>query len=413
MPDYPTGCESVATVMALQHAGINKTVLSFINSYLYRTSVPFDPNISFGGDPRDTRNSYGCYSPVIKKALDKCFQSLEISFYKAVELKNVSLQQLCSDYIDKDIPVIMWATIDMKPARNGDRWYYNGKLIQWIIPEHCLLLVGYDDEHYIFNDPLKSKPFTYYKKAAVEQAYAGLFSQAVIIYMDRKEAISKVCGMKAKNILSTFSMINEHLLSNKFEFDQQKKVFGSEYVDIYMTISIGMNFMPTSTSAIYNIKDGRIVIEAQRPGLSLTPGVMIPFIDFQNNGVSLKDIALQISSGDLAVTVKNINTVNDITYVEVAYTIYMPEIELPDGSTTEMSMDILQVIKQNRPKTPTEEEADRIQAIDRLEERFKSGMAVDWTLGGSYFAPMIGTNEAMALGFFGTLLIIFLGLLPT
>ena len=41
--------------------------------------------------------------------------------------------------------------------------------------------------------------------------------------MDRKEAISKVCGMKAKNILSTFSMINEHLLSNKFEFDQQRK----------------------------------------------------------------------------------------------------------------------------------------------------------------------------------------------
>ena len=110
-------------------------------------------------------------------------------------------------------------------------------------------------------------------------------------------------------------------------------------------------------------------------------------------GVSLKDIALQISSGDLAVTVKNINTVNDITYVEVGvHDLHMPEIELPDGSTTEMSMEILQVIKQNRPKTPTEEEADRIQAIDRLEERFKSGIAVDWTLGGSYFAPMIGTK---------------------
>ena len=55
-----------------------------------------------------------------------------------------------SDYIDKDIPVIMWATIDMKPWYNGDHWYYNGKKIQWIAPEHCLLLVGYDDEHYIF-----------------------------------------------------------------------------------------------------------------------------------------------------------------------------------------------------------------------------------------------------------------------
>ncbi len=55
------------------------------------------------------------------------FSVAKISFYKAVELKNVSLQQLCSDYIDKDIPVIMWATIDMKPWYNGDHWYYNGK----------------------------------------------------------------------------------------------------------------------------------------------------------------------------------------------------------------------------------------------------------------------------------------------
>ena len=43
-----------------------------------------------------------------------------------------------------------------------------------------MLLVGYDDEHYIFNDPLRSKQ-TYYRKSAVEIAYAGLFKQAVVI----------------------------------------------------------------------------------------------------------------------------------------------------------------------------------------------------------------------------------------
>ena len=68
----------------------------------------------------------------------------------------------------------------MDTPKNGNRWYYNGKLIQWIIPEHCLLLVGYDDEHYIFNDPLRNKN-TYYRKSAVEIAYAGLGSQAITI----------------------------------------------------------------------------------------------------------------------------------------------------------------------------------------------------------------------------------------
>ena len=177
-PSYPTGCESVATVMALQYAGVNISVDKFIDNYLYRTGMIFDPNESFGGDPRG--RGYGCYSPVIKNALDKCFAAEGLSTYSATKLSNVPLQQLCTDYIDKDIPVIMWATIDMQSWYNGDHWYYNGKRIQWIAPEHCLLLVGYDDQNYIFNDPWRNKQ-TYYRKSAVEAAYAGLFKQAVVL----------------------------------------------------------------------------------------------------------------------------------------------------------------------------------------------------------------------------------------
>ncbi len=80
-----------------------------------------------------------------------------LSTYSATQLSNVSLQQLCAEYIDNNIPVILWATMNMATPYNGNRWTYNGKTIQWIAPEHCLLLVGYDDEHYIFNDPLRSK----------------------------------------------------------------------------------------------------------------------------------------------------------------------------------------------------------------------------------------------------------------
>ena len=86
--------------------------------------------------------------------------------------------------------------------QNGNRWYYNGKLIQWIAPEHCLLLVGYDDEHYIFNDPLRSKQ-TYYRKSAVEIAYAGLFKQAVVItnsvlFMSIKDRLFQLYQMEPK-----------------------------------------------------------------------------------------------------------------------------------------------------------------------------------------------------------------------
>lgn len=174
---YPTGCESVTTVMALNHIGIDISVDKFIDSYLTKTGVPFDPNISFGGNPRYT-SGYGCYAPVIKKALDKALSGQK---YTAKQLYGVSLKNLCSNYIDKGIPVILWATMYMNTPYISSTWTYNGKTINWIAPEHCLLLVGYDSSHYIFNGPLTSQPQTYYSKSSVETAYKGLNYQAIVL----------------------------------------------------------------------------------------------------------------------------------------------------------------------------------------------------------------------------------------
>lgn len=63
--------------MALNHIGIDVSVDKFIDSYLTKTGVPFDPSISFGGNPRST-SGYGCYAPVIKKALDKVLSGQNI-----------------------------------------------------------------------------------------------------------------------------------------------------------------------------------------------------------------------------------------------------------------------------------------------------------------------------------------------
>lgn len=207
---YPTGCESVSTVMALQYAGINLSVDDFIDKYLAKTpyGTKFDPQKTFGGDPRG--RGYGCYSPVIMDALNKILAGN--SNYSALELELVPIEDLCSLYIDKDIPVIMWATSGMEPSRIEEVWTYNGKRIAWIAPEHCLLLVGYDDNNYIFHDPQSRADLTAYSKSSVETAYKALYSQAIVIGrsgdIPNREKILEAKKEKLKDILDILGIPN-------------------------------------------------------------------------------------------------------------------------------------------------------------------------------------------------------------
>ena len=169
---WPTGCESVSAVMAMKAAGLNITVDEFIDNYLNCTPRPFDPEKSFGGDPR-SKSGKGCYAPVIKAALDKALAG--------TDFKNVPIAELCKKYIAAGTPVIFWGTLEMAEPFEGDSWEFEGKKITWIRPEHCLLLVGYNTESYIFCDPMREESVTYYPKAAVETAYSALYSQAVVI----------------------------------------------------------------------------------------------------------------------------------------------------------------------------------------------------------------------------------------
>ena len=74
--NYPTGCESVTTVMLLHYLGYNISVDDFIDNYLVkrdfevRDGILYGPNPweCFAGSPYDT-DSMGCYAPVICKAL--------------------------------------------------------------------------------------------------------------------------------------------------------------------------------------------------------------------------------------------------------------------------------------------------------------------------------------------------------
>ena len=101
--DYPTGCESISTVMCINYWNISIKPEEFIDNYLekgifyYKNGQLFAPHPSdkFIGSPYDS-NSYGCYEPVIEKALNKLISDRKVNF-EVVNLTDVEMDKIKND----------------------------------------------------------------------------------------------------------------------------------------------------------------------------------------------------------------------------------------------------------------------------------------------------------------------------
>ncbi len=200
---YPTGCESVSTVMLLQYLGYPLTVDDFITNYLPMQNFETrngelygpDPNQVFCGSPYDP-DSFGCYAPVIENALNHVFRSKISSTggrhsasgqrsvsgqYQAVNETGTPVSELLTRYIDHDMPVIFWASIEMREPIIGPAWKRldDGSAFTWISNEHCMLLVGYDDENLYFNDPYDNHGCIPYPRDLAENRHAAQYEMAV------------------------------------------------------------------------------------------------------------------------------------------------------------------------------------------------------------------------------------------
>lgn len=185
---YPTGCESISAVMLLSYLGLDITPEQFIGEYLKKQDFEFHEGHLYGPHPDDAfigspynndLGSYGCYAPVIAAALTKAAGAR----YEAKVLRGKAVEELIWAYIARNIPVVFWATLNMEPSEPGPKWrLLNGEgEFQWISHQHCLLLVGYDEEKYYFNDPWLNKGCIGYEKALVCQRYAEMGKQAVVL----------------------------------------------------------------------------------------------------------------------------------------------------------------------------------------------------------------------------------------
>ncbi len=181
-PELPTGCETVSTVMALQYLGVDISCIKFAKEWLERGTVLMNKDGSLYGDsPYEvfigsplSEGGYGCFAPVIEKAVKNNCSAVTVN-----NLTGMTVSDICTEYIDNGIPVVMWITYNLCELTEGKSWYLNnGELFVWLSGEHCALLVGYSNLYYYFCDPIYGKLMCY-DREKVELRYSQMGSQAL------------------------------------------------------------------------------------------------------------------------------------------------------------------------------------------------------------------------------------------
>lgn len=182
-PLLPSGCEATAAVMVLRYYGLNITPEVFASMYLLCEDLFYsgeklygpDPYEKFAGSPFGESYCYGCFAPVIEEAVNS------MTGFSAETVTGKTLSELCGLYIDNGKPLLVWVTMEMREPEDGRVWNLpDGREFVWTAGEHCMVLTGYGDGVYYFNDP-RSGGSVIFPEDISEKRFSQLGSQAVLI----------------------------------------------------------------------------------------------------------------------------------------------------------------------------------------------------------------------------------------
>ncbi|MGL5676794.1 MAG: C39 family peptidase [Cellulosilyticaceae bacterium] len=153
-PELPTGCEATALTMVLKYYGVNITKEQVARD-MPKASRPVyrdgklrgeTPNKAFIGDPF-SKNGFGVFSPVILNMIESYLPG------RSENLGGGSFDKVYKA-LDEGRPVMTWTTIGLSEPSENSRWYTTaGETVVWKVPEHAVVVVGYDDKYIYVNDP--------------------------------------------------------------------------------------------------------------------------------------------------------------------------------------------------------------------------------------------------------------------
>jgi uncharacterized protein YvpB len=171
MPDYPTGCESVALYMLLKYYDVDVTIEQIIEE-LPKGLRPYtkdgvryggNPEIEFIGDPRDNR-SFGVYDKPIADIAENHKSGV-------INVRGKDLDELLP-LVKFGRPVLVWTSINLTPPYISHQWIYEptGERIDWLWLLHAMVIVGYTEDRIIVADPIPGKIVSY-DRATFEYTY--------------------------------------------------------------------------------------------------------------------------------------------------------------------------------------------------------------------------------------------------
>lgn len=193
--DFESGCEIYSAATMLHFYKMPVDEFDLVEKYVNFQPVYYggdggyygpDLNSAFAGD---ADLGYGAYAPAMANAINRYFED-EQSDYRAVVVKDTTLNKLCREYIDNNCPLMVWITTDMEMPYDFVDWtvdyvdenalFEEGDTFSWPVNEHCMVLMGYDGDNYYFSDSLDATIVSYPAEQC-ERVFEAMGGQAVYV----------------------------------------------------------------------------------------------------------------------------------------------------------------------------------------------------------------------------------------
>lgn len=193
--DLKAGCETYACTMLLNILGFDLDEHTIADNYLNCVYVyQDDSGQKYGPDlysafAGTAYAGWGVYAPSMAKTMNDYLKDQK-SNLKAYPMENVELEDLVDQYVSKGVPVMIWATTNMEEPYVFDTWTVNfvdenakteiGDSFSWYMHEHCLVLIGYDNDNYYFGDSTAGE-ISCFNKELVKKRYEQMFKQSIVV----------------------------------------------------------------------------------------------------------------------------------------------------------------------------------------------------------------------------------------
>lgn len=179
LPELDRGCEVTSLAIMLQYAGIAVDKMQLANEIkkvdFMNDGVRGNPNEGFVGSIYTfSESGYGVYHRPLFQLAKKYLPN------KAVDLTGKSIEELYKS-VKSGQPVVMITNATFAPLDEDEftTWETNSGDVSITYNEHCVVLIGYDEEFVYIRDPLEDSLDVKVPRGEFEKAWMQMGSQAI------------------------------------------------------------------------------------------------------------------------------------------------------------------------------------------------------------------------------------------